>query len=390
MHRITCAPFEVFRLIYLDNAATSGLKPPCVIKAVESALKNMSVNPGRSSYSLAVSATETIFNIRRKISMLINCDNENNVCFTQNCTHSINAVLYGCLNKGDHVIISSLEHNAVWRPINYLFAERGIEFDIAEVNLFSDDVTVRNIKKLIKQNTKMIFVTAASNVIGKRLPLASIGGLCKEKDIIFGVDGAQGVGIMPIDMQSMNIDYLCIAPHKGLYAPMGTGVLVARKGIDKILISGGTGTNSIESVQPDDLPERIESGTLNVPGICGIGAGIDFINSKGIDKISDYEMNICKFAYRKLKEIGCVLYTEEPDKYSYCPVISFNVKGKTSDEVGEILSKHNIAVRTGLHCAPLAHNHLGTTNIGTVRISPSLFNRPQDIERLIFIVKSAI
>lgn len=374
-------------MIYLDNAATTGKKPQSVIQASVEALTRFSANPGRSGHNLSVKTSMAVYDSRSKIKELVNASSEGNVCFTLNCTMAINMVLFGVLNAGDHVIISSLEHNAVYRPVNYLNRDKGVKYEIAKVNLYDDEKTLENIIKLLKPNTKMIFVTAASNVIGKTLPLEKIGKLCNEKGILFGVDAAQGCGILDIDMQKMHIDYLCVAPHKGLYSPMGTGVLVAEKPIDRVLISGGTGVNSKERFQPEDLPERLESGTQNVSGILAISSGIDFIKKTGIDKIYEHELNLCKMAYSGLRKIGATLYTPYPEKYSYAPVLSFNIRGKHSSQIAEILNTNGIAVRSGLHCAPLAHEHIVTTAIGTVRISPSVFNSPYDIDKLIFILK---
>lgn len=374
-------------LIYLDNAATSGKKPLSVIQANNYALCNYSSNPGRSGHSLSVKTAEEVFKCRGKIKELFNAYSENNVCFTLNCTYAINMVLNGNLKTGDHLIISSLEHNAVYRPAMALRKENGVEVDIADVDLYDNNKTLENIMKLIKPNTKMIFVTAASNVIGRVLPLKKIGELCRENNILFGVDGAQGAGILDMDMKEMNIDYLCIAPHKGLYAPMGVGILVAQKPITKVIISGGTGVNSFEEKQPDDLPERIESGTLNVPGIIATGAGIDFINQKTIKNIYKHELNLCRYVYKKLKLPDIKLYAPCPEFNEYAPVISFNIQGMTSEEVGLHLNKFGIAVRSGIHCAPLAHRFIGTAENGTVRISPSLFTSYEDIDKLIFVIK---
>ncbi len=377
-------------MIYLDNAATGGKKPQSVINAVNKALLNLNANPGRSGHKLSVLASEKVFETRGKIAALVGSENESTVCFMQNCTHAINAVLHGVLKSGDHIIISSLEHNAVWRPINYLKEFKGIEYDIADVDLFNDENTILNIESLIKPNTRMVFVTSASNVVGKRLPLKSIGEVCRNRNIYFGVDGAQSVGVIPIDMQKMNIDYLCIAPHKGLYAPMGVGVLVARKSVENVLISGGTGSNSYERFQPEELPERLESGTLNLPAIVGCSAGIDFANSVGISNIYKKDIELCKLIFGELRSLKAVLYTEEPDIYRYAPLVSFNIRGYGSEEVGEYLGRHDVAVRSGLHCAPLAHKTIGTSDKGTVRVSPSIFNDESDINRLIFLLKRLI
>ena len=374
-------------MIYLDNAATTGQKPQTVVKAVNNALLNYSSNPGRSGHDLSVKTAEEIFKCRTVLKDFFNLSSENSVCFTYNCTHAINIVLNGVLNQGDHVIISSLEHNAVFRPINYLKLYKNISFDVAEVDLISDEKTLQNFKKLIKKNTKMIFVTASSNVIGRKLPLKLLGKLCKENGILFGVDAAQGAGIMKIDVKEMGIDYLCIAPHKGFYAPMGIGVIMAEKPIENILISGGTGVNSIEKTQPEDMPERIESGTQNVPGILGLKSGVEFINSKGITRIETHEINLIQRLYKELKKINAKLYTIFPDNKRFSPVLSFNYKGYSSEEIGEYLNKNGVAVRSGLHCAPLAHFMLRTSELGTVRVSPSVFNNSDDINRLVFLLK---
>lgn len=374
-------------LIYLDNAATTGKKPMSVIKSNNMALHKYSSNPGRSGHNLSVKTAEAIFNCRRNIMSLVNSESENCVCFTLNCTYAINMVINGVLNKGDHLIISSLEHNAVYRPaIN----NTDIEVDIFEVDFYDNKRTIENLKKLVKTNTKMIFVTSASNVVGRVLPLFEIGEFCKENNILFAVDGAQGVGVLDIDMKKMNIDYLCIAPHKGLYSPMGVGVLVAHKPINKVLIYGGTGVNSSEEIQPSDLPERIESGTLNVPGIISTNAGIDFVKRIGIKKIYNHEIALCRYAYKKLKHISAKIYTPLPSLYEYAPLISFNLHGRSSEEIGEILNSKGIAVRAGLHCAPLAHKQINTLGTGTVRISPSVFNSYDEIDRLIIILKDII
>ncbi len=376
-------------MIYLDNAATTGTKPKSVINAVNYALENLSANPGRGSYERSNKAAMSVFECRKTIKDFVGAESENNVCFTLNCTQAINMVLQGTLKSGDHVIISSLEHNAVVRPVYGMFSENGVEYSIAEVSE-DDDKTVENFKNLIKDNTKMIFVTAASNVTGKTLPVFKLGILCKERGILFGVDGAQAVGILPVDMDKMNIDYLCIAPHKGFYAPMGSGVLVAKKSIEKVLIKGGTGVNSLEVTQPEELPERVESGTVNLPGIFGVLAGVNFVKNRGLESIYKHEINLCQYCYDELSKIGAELYTKRPENLKTAPVISFNFAGKNSIFVAKKLAENNIAVRSGLHCAPLAHKQIKTLLTGTVRVSPSVFNTKADIDALIFTLKRVI
>lgn len=366
-------------MIYLDNAATSGVKPQGVVNAVKYALENYSANPGRSGHILSVKTAEKVYETREKLSRLFNSDGAQTVIFTQNCTHSINCVLKGILKKGDHCVISSLEHNAVVRPL----VKTGISYSVATVSLTDDKKTVENFKEKIKPNTRLVLCMGASNVLGKILPIKEIGDICRSKGIVFCVDAAQIAGVIPIDMQKMNIDFLCIAPHKGLYAPMGVGVLIARKSLPNTIIEGGTGTNSIELHQPDALPERLESGTINVPAILGISAGVDYVERIGINKLYKAELGLIQSLYSNISNLnGLTLYTPFPKEGVYAPLLSFNVKGMDSSKAASILSQNGIAVRGGLHCSPFAHRQIGTLENGTVRVSVSSFNNQREIEAL--------
>lgn len=372
-------------MIYFDNAATTGRKPPQVIKAVDEALKNYSANPGRSGHEASVKAADAVYKVREKAAELFGASGPENVVFTMNCTHSINCVLKGVLRMGDHVIVSSLEHNAVMRPLK----KTGVSYDLAKVSFSNDSETLLEFRKKIKPNTRLIFCTGASNVFGRILPIKEIGKLCKEKGILFAVDGAQTAGVLPINMKEMNIDYLCIAPHKGLYAPMGTGILICEKPIDNTVIEGGTGTNSLELVQPDFLPERLESGTVNVAGILGVGAGIDYVNQMGLEKIYRHEMRLTDMLYRGLSRNPDIrLYTSEPLKHGYAPVVSFNFEGINSTDTASMLNKEGIAVRGGIQCAPLAHIQAGTAKTGTVRVSFGVFNTEAEVIRFLNIVNN--
>lgn len=365
-------------MIYFDNAATSGKKPPSVINAVNKALTELSANPGRSGHNLSKKASELIYETRKNVAELFGFEKTEGVIFTNNCTQSINTVLKGVLSKGDHIIITDMEHNAVMRPI----AKMGLEYTAVNVSLTDDESTLLSIKNAIKPNTKMIFVTAASNVIGKKMPLKDIGNIAKENGLYFAVDGAQGGGVMDIDMEEFNIDYLSLAAHKGLYAPMGTGVLLANKDIKNTIIEGGTGTNSISLYQPEELPEKLESGTVNLVGIAGINAGVNFVR-KYKEKIVKTEDNIITDFYSFLKNTENIeLYTPSFDTKNYVPVISFNVKGLNSQITASLLNDNNIAVRAGLHCAPMAHKKIGTLDPGTVRVSPGYFNTANDLALL--------
>jgi len=372
-------------MIYLDNAATTGKKPLSVINAVDNALKNYSANPGRSGHILAQRAADAVYRVREKTAVFFGAEGAEQVIFTSGCTGSINYVLKGVLKKGDHIIVSSLEHNAVMRPLTKM----GISYDTAEVSHKDDMVTLENFSRLIRTNTKMIFCTGASNVTGKRLPIEKIGALCQDRGIFFGVDAAQTAGVVPINMKKINIDYLCVAAHKGLYAPMGIGILIARKPIPNTVIEGGTGNGSANLEQGAEMPEDFESGTQNLSGIIGVGAGIDFVKTKGIENIHRYEMSLVKRLYKALeKEEGIILYTPMPKEDSFVPVLVFNIEGKASGQTASLLNEKGVAVRAGLHCAPLAHKALGTLDVGAVRVCPSVFNTVSEMDYVAKILKS--
>lgn len=371
-------------MIYFDNAATTGRKPPGVIMAVNRALRELSANPGRSGHTASLKAADAVYSVREKVAEFFGASGAENVIFTLNCTHSINCVIKGVLKPGEHAVTSSLEHNSVMRPL----VKEEVPFDIAYVSLTDDGYTLREFERKIRPNTRLVICTGASNVLGKTLPIGEIGALCKERGVLFAVDAAQIAGVMPINMREMNIDYLCVAPHKGLYAPMGIGILICERPIDNTIIEGGTGTNSAELVQPETLPERLESGTVNVPAILGVSAGIDYLKGAGINKLYRHEMNLIRYLYKELSKIERVqLYTPEPRDGMYAPVLSFNIYGKTSAEVSQYLSDKGIAVRGGLHCAPSAHSQMGTLKNGAIRVSVAAFNTSAEVGSLIKAVR---
>lgn len=371
-------------MIYLDNAATTGRKPASVIRAVDSALKELSANPGRSGHTASLKAAAAVYSAREKAAELLGASGPENVVFTLNCTQSINCVIKGVLKPGDRALTSSLEHNSVIRPL----VKTGIRFDTAYVSLTDDSLTVREFERNLLPDTRLVICTGASNVLGKILPIAQIGKLCRERGVLFAVDAAQTAGVIPLNMREMNIDYLCVAPHKGLYAPMGVGILICEKPIENTLIEGGTGTNSLEPFQPDSLPERLESGTVALPAIMGLSAGIDYVKGIGIGKIYAHELELTRYLYRELSKLERIqLYTPEPTAGMYAPVLSFNVYGKTSMEVAEYLSDNGIAVRGGLHCAPSAHRQIGTVDTGAVRVSVAAFNTLSELKSLVNALK---
>lgn len=378
-----CLFLRVILLIYFDNAATSGKKPQTVVNAVGFALNYLSANPGRSGHNLSSKTADAVYNVRKKLSDFFGSQGPETVVFTQNCTHSINCVLKGVLRQGDHIVISELEHNAVMRPLKKM----KIKYSVAKIG---DTIsqTLENFKKEIKPNTRLVLTTGASNVTGEILPFYEIGKICKQRGVRFCVDGAQVAGVLPINMQEMNIDYLCVAPHKSLYAPMGIGVLICRKPIENTVIEGGTGTDSLDFSQPKMLPESMESGTINVPAILGVGAGVDFVKKQGIEAIYKHEFSLLQRLYDELsKNENIILYTKAPKLNHFVPVLPFNFKGLKSHELAEILNRNDIAVRAGFHCAPTAHKRLNTLSHGAVRVSFGAFNTMNEVAKLVAVLK---
>ncbi len=375
-------------MIYLDNAATSWPKPETVYQAISNFLKEKGGNPGRGSHSMASAAMEIIEETRNLISGFINSPDPNRIIFTLNCTDALNLALKGLLRSGDHVIISPFEHNSVIRPLNKL-SRTGVE--ISKIYPTNDKgiVSPENIKKAIKKNTKLIVITHASNVTGVIQPIEEYGKIARTNDLILLVDAAQTIGKYPIDVQKSSIDLLAFSGHKGLFGPPGTGILYIGERVDLDTIrEGGTGSQSEVEEQPSILPDRYESGTPNTLGICGLGAGVKFILSEGLEKIKMHGQHLIRKLIEGLSNINTIsIYT--PKKSSdIVPILSFNIKGYTPGEVGIILDQaFDIKVRAGLHCAALAHKALGTYPQGTVRLSPGYFNTSDEIDSTIMAIE---
>ncbi|WP_369298447.1 aminotransferase class V-fold PLP-dependent enzyme [uncultured Neglectibacter sp.] len=377
-------------MIYLDNSATTYPKPPQVREALLRAVRDFGANPGRSGYEMSMRTTRAVYECRRCAAELFGAAGPECVVFQPSCTQALNLVLKGSLKSGDHVVVSDLEHNAVMRPLVEL-KNRGVTYTVAKVTPADSDATTDAFRQAMNANTKLVVCTQASNVFGIRVPVERIAALCHQYGAKICVDCAQSAGILPISLADSGIDYLCCAGHKGLYGPMGTGMLIFRDPQDKLgtLIEGGTGTQSRSMLQPDDPPERYESGTLNVPGILALRAGMEFVKKKRPEVIWQEEMRKTALLYDRLSKIpGVKLYTEMPRQPWYVPVLSFTVEGMPSEAVGEQLAKAGVAVRCGLHCAPLAHEKMGTLETGTVRVSPSVFTRKEEMDALTMRVKA--
>lgn len=377
-------------MIYLDNSATTYPKPLSVYNAVLNSIKNYGANPGRSGHTMSRKSGEELDKCRKSIAKMFGVKNPSNVAITLNCTQALNMVIKGLLKPGAHVVTSCIEHNAVMRPLNKLEKDGIITYTTAEVYPGDNEKTLDSFRKAINSKTALIVCTHASNVWGIKLPVNRISALGKIYDIPVLIDGAQSGGLVPIDMEFLGADFLCLAGHKGLYGPMGTGILIANSAekLDTI-IEGGTGTDSMTLCHPKQMPQKFESGTPNMSGICGLRAGVEFVNSKGIENIAAHESKLILYLYDKLKSInGVKLYMPRPDPEFFVPLLSFNIERYISDEVGKILDRNGIEVRTGLQCAPSAHEFGGTSEIGVVRVSPSAFNSKSEIDKLIDVVRT--
>lgn len=370
-------------MIYLDNAATTFPKPEEVYLAVDKCLREFGANPGRSGHKLALAAGRAIYETRELICKLFNIDNPMRVIFTSNATESLNLAIKGLLEKGDHVITSSMEHNSVIRPIKALEGN-GVEHTIVKCRE-DGSILVKDIEKEIKENTRLIAITHASNVCGTLMPIKEIGKLAKKHSILFLVDGAQTAGVYEIDVNEMNIDLLAFPGHKGLMGPQGTGGLYIREGINlRHMKEGGTGSKSESLLQPDIIPDKFESGTPNTPGIVGLGEGIKFVLKTGLENIRRHEEELTDYFLKKLEKIDNVKIYGTKNSKKQASVVSLNIGELDSSEVSYLLDQaFNIAVRSGLHCAPLAHKTLGTLEQGTVRFSIGYYNTKDEVDKVI-------
>lgn len=376
-------------MVYLDNAATTYPKPTSVLRSINNSIMRFGANPGRSGHKMSISTSEELFKCRETAKKLFNASAEEDILFTCNCTYALNTVIKGYLKPGDHVVVSNLEHNAVMRPLQKLKANEKITFSVAEIHCGDNDETINSFRQAITNKTSLIICTHASNVWGIKSPIERLTFLAKEYNIPILVDAAQTAGVVPIDLQDTPIDFLCIAGHKGLYGPMGTGLLITNKGKDiDTLVEGGTGTDSISFEQPGYMPDKFESGTPNTPGIIGLRAGMEFVLNKGIQNINTHEFKLIRYAYDELSKINKVkLYLDKPNNNYFVPLLSFNIGDEPSEEISSYLDKMGIATRAGLHCAPSAHRYKNTIESGTVRICPSIFNNKNHIDKLIYCIK---
>lgn len=369
--------------IYLDNASTTFPKPESVPRSIYNFLTNIGGNPGRSNHDNALQTNRILVESREAVAQFFNYKSIENVIFTSNITTSLNILINSSLSLGDHVITSSMEHNSVLRPLFNLKNQGLIELDIVYANKFGF-ISTEELKNTIKPNTKMIVINHASNVIGSIQPIKEIGDICKRNNIFFVLDTAQSAGVLDIDFTKLNLSALAFTGHKSLFGPQGIGGFIIDDNLNKSCnpyILGGTGSLSHSLTQPDFLPDKFESGTLNMPGIVGLMEGIKFIQNEGINTIYSKNNFLRNYFIEEIKNINGVILYDDKYNNNYTSCISLNITDMDTAELSFILdSDFGIKNRSGLHCAPLAHKTIGSFPSGTVRLSLSYFNTKEDID----------
>ena len=376
-------------MIYFDNAATSCPKPRCVRDEVTKYLSGYYCgNPGRGSHVVSLAAARAVYDCRCKLSEFFGLSVPENVIFTYNATYALNIAIKGVIGAGDHVIISNLEHNSVLRPIAAL-SKLSVKYDVFDA-LLDTEAMLLDIKSKIRPNTKAIVCLHASNVCGAVLPIRKIGELCSRYGLKFIVDASQSAGSIPINMKEDNIDILCAPGHKGLLGPQGSGFVLVSPSAGELgcLIEGGNGLNSLDLDMGSMLPERLEAGTVSTPAIAGLGAGIDFLRSFGVQNVYKKETRLAGILKSKLSTLkGIVFYGPGLQEGG---IVLFNIEGMNPSEVSDRLSADGVCIRSGYHCSPLAHEALKTPSGGAVRASFGIFNTENEIDEFCKIVKKII
>lgn len=371
-------------MIYFDNAATTCPKPRSVYNAVSRAMREDCGNPGRGAHRLSRRAAETVYDCRETIADFVGLDDPSGIVFTLNATAAINTAVKGALRKGDHVLISDMEHNAVYRPIYRLAKEGKITYDVFPT--FPEDASpeaerkiLEAIERRIRPKTRAVVCAHASNLCSAALPAKAIGKLCRDKGILFILDASQSLGHLPVGMEEMHIDVLCAPGHKGLYGPMGSGFLAVRPGVTlDTLTEGGNGVRSLEGGMPDEAPERYEAGTLAVPALAGLAAGVREVKERGVEAIGAHDAFLFTHLRDRLDGIRGVKLLA-PERVG--SVLSFCLDGIPSERAADLLDTRGSAVRAGFHCSALGHRTLGTTEDGAVRVSFGMFNTLRETDR---------
>ena len=370
-------------MIYLDSAATSLLKPRTVHMAVQNAMRTMA-SPGRGGHRPALLAAETAYDCRALLAELFSAPGPENVVFTMNATHALNIAISSLISSGDRVVVSGWEHNAVTRPLHLI----GADIDVAASPLFNREATVDAFREKIP-GAKAVVCTHVSNVFGFVLPIYEIAALCRNAGVPLIVDASQSAGLIEVDMAELGAEFICMPGHKGLMGPQGTGVLLCRES-GRPLMAGGTGSESRSQTMPEFLPDRLEAGTHNIPGIAGLMAGAEYVRAHGADNIGAHEQSLMRRMARQLEGVPGLEVFEASESGSQAGVLSIRHESIGCEELGAKLGRRGVCVRAGLHCAPLAHETAGTLDTGTVRLSFSPFNTPREIDAAAQQLKAAV
>ena len=369
-------------MIYLDSAATTFQKPPSVTAAMQDALLTMS-SPGRGGYPAAMKAAETAFQCRSELAELFGVGNPERVVFTSSATHGLNIAIKSLVPPGGKAVVSGYEHNAVTRPLTAL----GAEVSAAEAPLFRQSEVAAAFDRLIVPGTDAVICNHISNVFGFIQPVEAIAAMCRERGVPFIIDASQSAGVLPLNLDRLEAAFIAMPGHKGLYGPQGTGVLLCGENVPvRTLLEGGTGSLSMQQEMPDFLPDRLEAGTHNMPGIAGLLAGVQFVKQRGMANILDHERRLTLLAAEGIRMLPGAKVLAMPGLREQAGVLSFVPLKKDVEEVGTRLAEQGIAVRTGLHCAPFAHKSAGTLDTGTVRVSFSDFNTRLEVYRLLAVL----
>ena len=369
-------------MIYLDSAATTFQKPPSVTAAMQDALLTMS-SPGRGGYPAAMKAAETAFQCRSELAELFGVGNPERVVFTSSATHGLNIAIKSLVPPGGKAVVSGYEHNAVTRPLIAL----GAEVSAAEAPLFRQSEVAAAFDRLIVPGTDAVICNHISNVFGFIQPVEAIAAMCRERGVPFIIDASQSAGVLPLNLDRLEAAFIAMPGHKGLYGPQGTGVLLCGENIPvRTLLEGGTGSLSMQQEMPDFLPDRLEAGTHNMPGIAGLLAGVRFVKQRGMANILNHERRLTLLAAEGIRMLPGAKVLAMPGLREQAGVLSFVPLKKDVEEVGTRLAEQGIAVRTGLHCAPFAHKSAGTLDTGTVRVSFSDFNTRLEVYRLLAVL----
>lgn len=378
-------------MIYFNNAATTCPKPEIVYDKVDDFFRNSAYNVSRSGSGSINSTAREIFSVREKLAEFLNAADSGKLVFNSGATESLNTVIKGVLENGDHVITSKLEHNSVLRPLMRMKSEKEINITYVDFDK-NAEINYQQLKNNLQSNTKLIVLSHASNVLGTVNDLQKISSICTESEALLLIDAAQTAGVIDIDLQKIDVDFMAFAGHKSLFGPPGIGALYVKDHrLLKPLKEGGTGSNSLDTFQPEVMPDYLEAGTPNSIAVAGLGAGIDFINSEGREKIHLKELTLMEILIDGLSSLDKIQIYGRDDLKKRTAVTAFNVADRSSNQLAfKLENEYNIKLRSGLHCAPLLHKSIGTIEQGMLRISPGYFNTKKEVNKFLNILESLI